>query len=227
MAITISSVTTNAVGGTGSSISVTTPAASVGDLLIIILSNDYYALSDLALFGTTPSTTATEITNFDDDGGNLNKHVKAWWAPVTTAGAVTVNCDTGHSDEEKTLAVYVLTGADTSNPIDGAANSGTQASGTSVVAPAVSPSGSNDLLICHLQIDMVTITPPGTMTNQYNVTDGTFTRSYGATQQLSASGSTGTRTFTSGATTSWVASTMAIKASSTGSPVGVTAWLRA
>lgn len=216
MSITIKSVTTQTVAGTGASVTVTTPTASVGDLLLIILSNDYYLLSDMSLTSITPTATSTEITNFDCAGGTNKPNIKAWWAPVTTAGAATVVASTGHPDEEKAMAVYVLSGVDTANPIDAAANSGAMTTAQNPVAPTVSPTNATDLLICHVQTDgtgnSVTFTAPGSMTSQYNVTDGTFMRTLGATQQLSASGSTGTRTWTASASCGWVASSVAIKA---------------
>jgi hypothetical protein len=228
MSITVSSITTHAVGDPSASVSVTTPSASVDDLLLIILSNDFYTLSELALNSITPTATATEITNFAADGGSSQPHIKAWWAPVTTAGAATVSAATGHSDEEKALAVYVLSGADTSNPVDDAANSGTVTTSQNPVAPAVSPSTSDALLVCHIQGDSttfgVTYSAPGSMTPRYNDTDGTFMRIVGATEQLSTSGSTGTRTFTGDLSRGWVASSVAIKVAAAGISV---AWLRA
>jgi len=232
MSVTVKSVTTQAVSG-GATISVTTPAASVGDLLLIILSNDYYLLADMGLNSITPTATATEILNFDTNGGTNQPHIKAWWAPVTTAGAVTVTATTGHNDEERGLVVYILSGANTSTPIDGAANSGAVTSAQNAVAPAVSPSASTDLLICHVQTDGAgfgtVYTPPGSMTSRYNITDGTFMRVVGATEQLAASGSTGTRTFTGDHTNGWVAASVAIQASAGGggSNGGVAAWFSA
>ncbi len=220
MAIVVKSVTTNAASGTGSSISITTPAASVGDLLIIILSNDYYNFSELTLTSISPTATATEVTGFGDDGGTNTAHFRAWWASVATAGAATVQCDTGHADEEKTLAVYVLSGADTSSPIDDAANVGTvQAAQQNPVAPSVSPATSNAFLLNHISSDgnsagaSSTLTAPGSSSNTYNITDpSSFMRSAGGSEQLSASGATGTRTWTGTRTdANWIAATMAIK----------------
>lgn len=222
MSITINSVTTYAVSGGGANISVTTPSASVGDLLLIILSNDYYSLSEMGLNSITPTATATQITDFTADGGANQPHIKAWWAPVVTAGAVTVSATTGHTDEEKALVVYILSGADTTSPIDAAANSGAVTSAQSAVAPAVSPSASTDLLFCHMQTDgaghSTTYTTPGSMTAQYSLTDGVFMQAIGASEQLSASGSTGTRTFTGDRTNGWVASSVAIKTAAAAEP---------
>lgn len=230
MSVTVRSITAQGFAGTGAAnVSVTTPSASVGDVLLIILSNDYYTQSGLVLNSITPSAVSTEITSFDDDGGTNVPHIKAWWAPVTTGGAVTVSATTGHTDEEKALAVYILAGADTSNPIDGAANSGAMVTSSNPVAPAVSPATSNALLVCAVQSDLngfsVTYTPPGSMTSQYNITDGSFMRAIGATEQLSASGSTGTRTFTA-TSAGWIASSVAIKVATVAGPIA-SAWFTA
>lgn len=226
MAISVKSVTTNAISNGGTSISVTTPSASVGDLLIIILSNDYYNFSELTLTSITPTATATEITAFGDDGGTNSAHFKAWWAPVTTAGAATVQADTAHADEEKTLVVYVLSGADTSSPIDAAASSGTTQTVQNPAAPSISPTTSDALLINHISSDSSTtaatstVTPPGSASNTYSFTDPSiFMRSAGGSEQLSASGATGTRTWTgTRSDTNWIMGSMAIK---TAAPTGL------
>ena len=230
MAVAFGSVTTNVQGNAGSGISVTTPSANVGDLLLIILSNDWYNMSELTV-GVTPTVTVTEMTDFDVDGGANSPHIKAWWAPVPTAGAYTVTGDTNHFDEEKAIAVYIITGANTSAPIDNvAANSGL-IGGIPIFAPSVSPNTSNALLICHAQTDGgssgSSFSTPGGMSNGYNITDGSFMRAMGASQLLSSSGATGTRSF-GGTLTSkdWVAASVAIKGP-TGGGGSISAWLRA
>jgi hypothetical protein len=60
-----------------------------------------------------------------------------------------------------------------------------------------------------------TYTPPAGMTQQYSVTDTTFMRAFGASQILTSSGDTGTRTITGDHAAKWIVSTMAIKASTT------------
>jgi hypothetical protein len=239
MAITVKSVTTNmrfngALGG--ADVSLTTPAASVGDLLIVIFNNDFYAASGLSLGSISPAATATEITGFETDGGTNEPHTKAWWAPVTTAGAVTVTCHTTGGDEELSLITYVLSGADTTNPIDAAAASALTSTTTTMIAPSVSPTTSTALLICNIQTDSstnaltMTFTAPGSMSNAYSLTDGTFMRTLGASEILATSGATGTQTWTSGGgnSTSYTASSMAIKAAAGGGGGGGSApvaWL--
>jgi len=221
MAVGIRSITTNQVsGGTGGSISLTTPSASVGDLLLIILSNDYWQ-DVMSLTSITPTATATEITNFHDDGGNLNGHIMGWTAPVVTGGAVTVVADTGYTaGEEKILAVYILTGCDTTNPVDDAANTGTMVSSANPTAPSVSAANSTSMLFCHLETDGsgtpgVTVTIPGDTTSQYDVASGGFSRGMGISAQLTTSGGTGGKIFTAASSFGWIASSVAINATPT------------
>lgn len=235
MAITVKSVTTNGLTGNGSvsTVSVTTPAASVGDLLVIILGNDWYTQAGLSLQSITPTATATEITSFDADGGSLKPHMKAWWAPVTTAGAVTVVGDTANKDEEKALVVYVISGADTTTPIDVSTAISTVTTSTTPAAPSVSPTGATDLLICHFQSDGTTGgasgTAPGSMSNAYSQSEGGLATAFGASQILSASGATGTRTWTFTGNVPYVCASMAIKAAAGGGGGGTSttpiAWL--
>jgi hypothetical protein len=217
--ITIKSVTTQVSAGVNtSSINLTTPAAAVGDLLLIIFGNDWDILSNMTLTSINPSATATEITNFRADGGTNSAHMKAWYAPVTTAGAVTVTTDDVYNaGDEKFLAVFILSGADTTSPVDGSANGGALTSSTTPTTPSVSPSGTVSLLFGVVQTDGINngfgavFTPPIGMSLQYNITDGAFARMAGITQQLSASGATGAKAFESDKSVSWVAASVAIK----------------
>ncbi len=223
MAVGIRSVTTAVSSGvTSTSISLTTPAASVGDLLLIILGNDYWQ-NTLTLTSITPTATSTNISSFTDDGGNNNPHINAWWAPVVTSGAVTVVADDGYvGGNEKFLAVYILTGCDTSSPVDDAANNGAMVSSNSPTTPTVSPASSTSMLFCHFQSDgsnaapLATLTIPGDTNSQYDISDtSNFSRAIGINQQLATSGGTGGKIFTSSATFGWVASSVAIKAAAT------------
>jgi len=237
MAITVKSVSTNKLSnGTGpNTISVTTPSASVGDLLVIIVSNDFYTQAAIGLDSITPTATATNITNFDSDAGSNKPHIKGWWAPVTTAGAVTVVGNTGHPDEEKALVVYILSGADTTAPIDDSAHTSTVTNSSSLIAPSVSPAGTTDLLISYIQTDgsnsNPTATAPGGMSNTYSLDEGGVAQAFGGSELLSASGATGTRTWAYASTTGYISATLAIKTATGGGGGGsdsaVTAWLTA
>lgn len=205
-----------------------------GDLLVIFHGNDYYALSNMptpTVGGSTSGVNA--VSGGTADGGSFFAHAKAYTYAVGSTGDLTVSVtETGSGDEEKVLVVYVLSGADTSTPVDGTAanNSDSTGSTTSRVCNAVSPSSASAFLICHTNdgngSNSVSYTPPSGMTEQY---DGSLASSMGysgATLQLSASGSTGTKTFTASGNASYCTLTVAIKtAAGGGSTVNGTATL--
>lgn len=175
---------------------------NTNDVLIIIHCNDYYALTDMP----TPtvggsSTGVTAITNGSFDKGASDGHAKSYTYVVGSIGDLTVAVDeTGSADEEKALIVYVLSGVDTTTPIDVAANAIDGVDVTSHPAPSVSPTSSDAYLICHLNSGPNAggaHTPPGSMAEQYDAVFAGALTYTGATEQLSASGATGTRTFTS------------------------------
>ena len=221
MAIGIRSVTVATIVTTAS-VSVNIPSdTAVDDILIIIHGNDYYAASNMP----TPtvggsSTGVTAITNGTADAGNLQGHAKSYWFKVTAGGAATVAVtETGAADEEKSILVYVLSGADTTNPIDVAGNTTSVTNDDPHVLSAISPSTSDAFLIAHDNTGTglgggQTFTSPGGMSEQYDATAGGMAH-VGATQQLSASGSTGTRTFDPATTASpWVGLMIAVRTSS-------------
>lgn len=203
-----------------------------GDLLVIFHGNDFYALSNMptpTVGGSTSGVTA--VTNGSADAGNPDGHVKAYTYAVGSTGDLTVAVtETGSGDEEKVLSVYVLSGADTVSPIDGAgsgaAGSASAGSGTaSLVLTGVSPSGSNAYLIYHVNSGGgsaagTPYTPPAGMTEQYDSSTGGVSYS-GGIQQLASSGSTGTRTVTGSGSTTWAGVLLAVKTASAGatSPV--------
>ena len=202
MAFTIRSVNHNAT--TANPITVTTaasPAAQVGDLLVIFHGNDYYALSNMPAPTVSPgSPTVTAPTGGTADAGSLNAHTKAYYAIVATAGQQTVSVtETGTGDEDKCLAVYVIAGNDPTTPIGDAAGAFNATASTSNPAPAVSPPAVNALMISHVNsgtgTSATSYTPPGSMTEQYDAQVGGISYT-GATEQLTATGTTGTRTFT-------------------------------
>lgn len=223
MAVGIKSVTVGTVSLTATATVTTSESPSttaVGDLVVVVHCNDFYLLSNMPTPTATGSPTLTAVTNGSADAGSNNAHIKTYTYTANTAGAQTVSVtETGAGDEEKVLVVYVLSGADTASPIDGgssgAAGNFSATSTSPHVAPAVTPSGSNAFLIAHTNsgggsAGSAPYTPPGGMTERYDVASGgiAFT---GATEQLAASGSTGTRSFTVTASTSYAAVTIAIK----------------
>jgi hypothetical protein len=189
-----------------------------GDLLVIIHGNDYYALSNMptpTVGGSTSGVNA--ITSGSADGGSLFAHAKSYTYAVGSTGDLTVSVtETGAGDEEKCLIVYVLSGADTATPTDGA-NNNVDSSGTTTnrVCNAVSPSSADAYLIVHTNdgngSNSVSYLPPSGMSEQYDGSLGGAMGYSGATLQLSSSGSTGTKTFTASGNASYCSLTIAVK----------------
>jgi hypothetical protein len=221
---TIRSVTVQTNNGSSPTTTVVTPsdatAAQVGDVLLVIHGNDFYPAANMPTPTVSPgSPTLTPVPNGAADSGDTGAHIKSYTATVATAGAQTVSVtETGSADEEKVLVVYVLAGADAANPIDDAAATfGTSA--TPQPAPSVSPSTADALLICHNNsgggASTASYITPGGMVEQYEIHVGGLS-GVGATEQLVASGATGTRTFTAASSVQWAAVSIAIRSAATG-----------
>lgn len=170
-----------------------------GDVLLIIHCNDFYALTNMPTPTVGGSTTGvTAVTGGTADAGSNLAHIKSYTYVVGSSGDLTVAVtETGSADEEKALAVYVLSGVDTTTPVDGSAAGSSGTSSTSWVCPAVSPSTSDAFLVCHGNSGggAAAGSHTWTITEQYDTLFGGINVT-GATEQLAASGSTGTRTAT-------------------------------
>lgn len=166
----------------------------------------------------TGSPTLTAITNGTADLGANQGHAKSYTYVVNTGGAQTVTVtETGSADEEKAMIAYVLAGVDTSNPINVAGNGGSATTQDPWVLAAISPATSDAFLIAHANRGgtggQSSLTVPAGMTSRYN-TAPTALEIAGATEQLSASGSTGTRTFDAGITSAWAGLLIAVQTAS-------------
>jgi hypothetical protein len=200
----------------------TTRQPQAGDVLIIIHCNDFYTTTEMPTPTVDASTTGvTAITGGTADAGSGNAHVKSYYWVNSATGNRTVSVtETGAHDEEKGLIVYVLSGADTGTPVDVAGNSTSTTNDPTWVLSAVSPTSSDAFLISHVNPGSGnsgggSVTPPGTMTEQYDTNVGGLTIE-GATQQLAASGSTGTRTFTPAANANFAGVLIAVRTASGG-----------
>lgn len=221
MAIAIRSITTNTNSGSSTTIAVTTSespsATQVGDLVIVVHANDYFTLADMPTPTATGSPTLTSIVNAD--AGSLTAHIKTWYYYANTAGAQTVSVtESGLADEEKSLAVYVLSGAAASSPIDGTPASNVNASAvTSQVCNAVTTTNADSYVITAIGSGggaaSSAYAPPGDITEQYDIRVGGGSWC-GGIKQLSASGSTGTFTWTATGASPYAAVTFAIKTAS-------------
>lgn len=194
-----------------------TSQPQTGDLLVIIHGNDFYTLANMPTPTVGGSTTGvTAVSGATADAGSSQGHVKAYYYIVTSTGNLTVTvAETGTADEEKVLAVYVLTGADITTVIDGTGGQGASASTTvSWTIAAVSPTTSNAYLIAHANsgggVNATGITMPAGMTQTYNSTVGASMGYAGATTQLASSGSTGTKTFSPSGVTPYAGVMLAV-----------------
>lgn len=221
MAIAIRGTTPATAGTASNPVSVTlngTRQPNTDDVLVIVHSNDFYTFANMATPTVGGSTTGvTALASLD--GGDNQGHFKAYTYVVASTGDLTVSAtETGSADEEKGLAVYVLSGVDTASPVDG--SPATSSGGTSTpVAPSVSPTSTDAFLICHTNSGPSNpggYTPPSGMTDDYDVLVGSAFGMSGASLQLSASGATGTKTFTAVNSHGWLTLSVAIKTGTAG-----------
>lgn len=217
MAITIRSLATGTNNGSTTSVAATTAiSTAVDDVLLILHSNNFYNLSNMQTPTVTPSTsTVAAIAGGTADAGANLAHFKTYTCVVDVGGAQVVTAtETGTADEEKALAVYVLTGVNTTTPTDGAAGAFGPSTPTEP-APSVSPTTSDALLVCATNSgggsSTASYTSPASMTEQYEFHVGGLS-GVGATEQLTASGATGTRTFTPATDVPWAAVSIAVRA---------------
>jgi hypothetical protein len=187
-----------------------------GDVLLIIHGNDFYTASAMPTPTVGGSTSGvTPVTNGSADAGTNLAHIKSYYYVVGSTGDLTVSVtETGLGDEEKSLDVYVLSGVDTTTPIDIAATS-TGTTSTSQVAPSISPTRADSYLICHVNTGGAgvssTYTPPAGMTETYDTVVAATYEAAGAVLQLSASGATGTKTFTATGSNPYASLSVAMK----------------
>jgi hypothetical protein len=227
VAISIKSVTvgTATPGQVAVTTSETPAATAAGDIVVVFHGNNFYAATNMVAPTATGSPTMTAITGtgLPADGGTNLAHIKPYWYQANTAGAQTISeTETGTHDEEKYLIAVVLSGADTSTPIDAAAGS-SGASSASFVAPAVSPTTSDAFLIAVASDGGGAMggpfTTPATYTEDADFAVGASNLSgVVAHKQLAVSGSTGTITFTATTAEPWAAVTLAIKTGGAAGP---------
>lgn len=186
-----------------------------GDVLLIIHANDFYDLADMVTPTVGGSTTGVvAVTNGTADEGSNLAHAKSYTYVVGSTGDLVVEeTELADANEEKGLIVYVLTGVDNGTPLDIAGN-GTGDS-VSQVAPSISPISTDAYLICHTGSgagnSAGSYTPPSGMAETCDFDLGGAWTVGGAALQLSASGATGTKTFTAASQTHYAALSIALK----------------
>ena len=178
-----------------------TSQPQTGDVLLIIHCNGYFNFSNMPTPTVAGSTTGvTAVTGGSADGGANTAHVKSYTYAVGSTGDLTVAVtETGTADEEKALIVYVLSGVDTTTPVDVAG--GVYNAALAVLrAPSISPTSSDAYLICHVNSGTASsggsTTPPGGMAETADFVVGGIMNVGEAVLQLSASGATGNKDFT-------------------------------
>lgn len=225
MAIAIRGTTPATAGAnTSPSVSLTsTRQPQTDDVLLIIEGNDWDQLADLGTPTVGGSTTGvTAVTNGSADGGQFFAHCKAWTKVITSGGSdltVAFGTDGGVTDEEKCIVVYVLSGVDTSTPVDIAGGNFNSTGSTSHVAPSVTATVAG-FLICHANdgngASSGTSTAPGGMSEQYDAVVSGSMAYTGATEQLAGTGATGTRTFSKTGNATYGAISVVMKPASGG-----------
>lgn len=183
---------------TGLSLTMTTRSsgdvAAIGDLLVCAHFYDYYTAASM----TTPTGGGTWTLQATGDSGTNQMHVKVWTRPVTSSGQQTITVNDTNSDATHMPVVFLIDGDSTTLSVDGAAGSnGTNT--TAHICPSVSPAGADNLLICgagESPFGSGSYTWPGGMTEESDVSAAGASTASTATQLLTASGATGTRTAT-------------------------------
>lgn len=195
-----------------------------GDLLVIWHGNDFDTAANLPA-PTTSQTVSNKTLQVTADPGTNESHLKVWTAGVTVSGAQTVSCGPTAQLEEVYNTTVVIDGStvDLADFLDGTPQAGTSITNTaSHVAPSVSPLTSDALLLCGAMAGTGagtrSYTPPGGMTEESDVTDGTFCAESVASLVLSSSGATGAKTFTYGGSTHYATASIAVKGAAAAAP---------
>jgi hypothetical protein len=207
-------------GGGTAFVQVTIPAGTIpdGSLVVAIHDNDY---RDYANMVAPVLSSFSPTMNFwgGVDGGSLLSHIKVWafdYPAGAAASSRTLTCtETGTHDGDKGLAVWAFSGTlAAASALDGSvvASSSPLTAVTPHVLTGLTAAQAGEMLLAALRSSNGAghsgWTPPGSMTEQYDIAN--FTRFTGANELLAASGATGTRTFTPSGSVPFVAVLLAI-----------------
>lgn len=184
----------------------TSSSTAVGDVLLLVQATDHYPADEIETPTGGGTWNGPVVVGRDDD--TTSPHIKVWWREVTTGGSQTVQANVTQ-DPGNHAHLFVLVGADTTDPVSGAA--ATTGFGTDQAAPSVT--GVEDgMLVCGWISDDAPLeyaAPAGMVeddTTELNPWSTTFT----AAEALDADGATGTRTATIGAGNSFTAVSVGI-----------------
>lgn len=182
----------------GTSLAVTKPSGTAsGDVLVAVAWQDSDGNANLANL-TPPAGWTQSGSNITSSSTSPCGKVWSKVAGGSEGASYTFGIASGSS---AVISMLAISGANTDTPIAVAATANT-GSGTSVVAPSISPS-SGDLLVCSFaaQSGSITWTPPSGMTEQVDQTTA-WVGAEVATLVLSSGGATGTKTATAAASPS-------------------------
>jgi hypothetical protein len=181
-------------GASGANVTLTTAQGTeVGMVLVCFFGNNFGTAANMPALTGTAGTWTLEATG---DNGTDSAHLKVFTRPVTVAGPQTVTV-APNVGEEVWQHLYVIGGADLTDPSDDAAG-GNGASSVSQVAPSVTPTTAAPLLLCAAQsaVGTATYTAPPGMVERTDLNTPGFGAGTTAAQVLGGAGATGTRMFT-------------------------------
>lgn len=188
---------------------ITSPTTVAGDVLVAFHGNNFYTAAQLL---TPTGTAGTWTVAATGDNGSSSAHMKIWTRKVAVDGAQTVTVAPA-VDEEHSIHLFVISGADQTTWVDVAAG-GNGASSTSHIAPTVDPTVFNALLLVGAQsTSLGNYTIPGTfgMRMLGEVDVGGFCTSGSAAEVLGHDALTGTRTFTLTVTGAYASASIALR----------------
>jgi hypothetical protein len=197
-------------GASGANVTLVTGATTAtGDILVAFHGNNFYTAAQLLTPTGTAGTWSLATTG---DNGSNSAHMKIWTRKVTVDGAQTVTVAPA-VDEEHSIHLFVVSGADQTTWVDVAAGSN-GASSTSHIAPTVDPTVFNALLLVGAQsTSLGNYTIPSTlgMAKQMEVDVGGFCTSATGAEVLGNDAPTGTRTFTLTAAGAYASASIALR----------------
>lgn len=202
------------------SLTLTLPVTTqVGDLVVLVHTNDYFTLSYLTTPTGTAVTTWAERTDARYDGGTNACHIKVWTGAVTTGGAATVIANYPPDWEERYAHAFVF--------VDAAYDAGVstaQASSTTWNSGSVSATSADSYLIVSAigsAAGNTNFTFPGSMTALTEYDQSTFSTVRSGWEHLTASGSTGTRAIGLSPAISGATCSLVVKSTTTAAPTPI------
>lgn len=208
-------------GASGANVTLNTAATTdTTDFLVLFHSNNFNVAANMV---APTGTAGTWIQQALGDLGTNAFHIKIWTRPVTVGGVQQVIVAPTIDGEEITAHLFVVSGTDPANPIDGTPAGSSGSASTAQPAPSVVTLTPATLLLCGVASQESDYTAPSGMLKETEVDVVGFHTGSTASQNLGVDGATGTRTFTCSATATFVAASIALKSAPTVVVVAATA----